>query len=217
MIKDIILNDTFWNFISVVSSFIIVKITLKFEEKSSIENIELQKNQQIERQKLDERLHNENLHVTSEQVRATLFPFLKLEQKITIGQRGEQILFPLKVTNLGNSGALDVQIEFKASDELGFLYVDKCKRFDRTDYYLYTDVLYDNVLPVGYSGSFEILLASYKEGEGLIKSEAFGEVHFSILYKDSLYNQYRQEYMFQYGTDRKCYRIESYLPQLIEN
>ncbi len=33
MIKDIILNDTFWNFISVVSSFIIVKITLKFEEK----------------------------------------------------------------------------------------------------------------------------------------------------------------------------------------
>ena len=80
--------------------------------------------------------------------------FLKLEQKITIGQRGEQILFPLKVTNLGNSGALDVQIEFKASDELGFLYVDKCKRFDRTDYYLYTDVLYDNVLPVGYSGLF---------------------------------------------------------------
>ena len=99
MIKDIILNDTFWNFISVVSSFIIVKITLKFEEKSSIENIELQKNQQIERQKLDERLHNENIHVTKEQVRANLLPFLKLEQKITIGQRGEQILFPLKVTN----------------------------------------------------------------------------------------------------------------------
>lgn len=203
----------FWHFVTVVTSFIIVEITLRSERKSNRESIEIQQKQQ----QIDERLHNESLQAEKEQVRANLLPFLKLEQEIKIGQRGGYYVFPLTITNLGNSGAFDVNLEYKVSDNNHLCYVYKDELCDDVDYYQYTGFLFDNVLPVGHSGSFEILLDSFRNGERLQKSDkvAIGEVHFSVLFKDSLYNQYRQEYMFQYNSKSVCGRVESYLPQLI--
>ena len=215
-IKNILNNEVFWHFVTVVTSFIIVEITLSSERKNNRESIEMQEKQQKEQQQIDERLHNESLQVEKEQVRVNLLPFLKLEQEIKIGQRNGYYAFPLTITNLGNSGAFDVKVEYKVLDN-HLCYVYKDELCGDVDYYQYTGFLFDNVLPVGHSGSFEILLDSFRNGEHLQKSDkvAIGEVHFSVLFKDSLYNQYRQEYMFQYDSKSGCGRVESYLPQLI--
>lgn len=216
-IKIILNNETFWHFITVISSFIIVMITLSSERKNNRESIEVQRKLQKEQHQINERLHKESLQLEKEQVRANLLPYLKLEQKIKIGQRNGYYVFPLIITNWGNSGAFDVKVEYKVLDN-NLIYVYKHKLCDNIDYYQYTGFLSDNVLPVGYSGSFELCLDNFRNGEHFQKNEkvTIGEVHFSILFKDSLYNQYRQNYMFQYDSKDGCGRVESYLPQLIE-
>ena len=115
-INNILNNEVFWHFVTVVTSFIIVEITLSSERKNNRESIEIQEKQQKEQQQIDERLHNESLQVEKEQVRANLLPFLKLEQEIKIGQRNGYYVFPLTITNLGNSGAFDVKVEYKVID-----------------------------------------------------------------------------------------------------
>ena len=217
-IKYILKSDIFWNFVSVITSFIIVKITLNSEQKNNRYSIIMQEKQQMEQQQIDEKLHNENVRVTKAQERANLLPFLKLERDIKMAHRGENYYFPLIITNLGNSGAFDVKIEYKVEKDICLCYVDKHEVGERIDYYQYNGYLYDNVLPVRQSGVFTISLCSYRNGKCLSLSDkaVAGEVHFSILFKDSLYNQYRQKYMFQYQSSCEYGRIESYLPQLVE-
>ena len=43
------------------------------------------------------------------------------------------------------------------------------------------------------------------------------EIRFAIEFKDSLYNLYRQKYMIQFSTKQGCGRVESYLPELVDN
>ena len=67
-INNILNNEVFWHFVTVVTSFIIVEITLSSERKNNRESIEIQEKQQKEQQQIDERLHNESLQVEKERL-----------------------------------------------------------------------------------------------------------------------------------------------------
>lgn len=44
----------------------------------------------------------------------------------------------------------------------------------------------------------------------------FTTYHFSVKFKDTYYNEYEQDYMFQYSVALGIGRIESYLPRLVK-
>ena len=203
---NILNSEVLWNFVTLISSFIIVKITMKGERRINRENIAIQEQQQGEQRQQEERFHNESIQIEKEQVRANLLPYLKLKKEINIGERELNLFFKLSLQNVGNGGAFDVQVEYKASEDNDLIIYD-----DGLDCYRYSGFLFDNVLPVGESGSFEILLDKYSKDK-----VASGRVYFSVLFKDSLYNQYRQKYMFDYNTNLGVGRVESNLPQLIK-
>jgi len=209
-------NDAFWNLVAIISSFIIVKITINAERKLSNKNLELQEKQQKEVSAKEEKLHNESIAIEREQARATLLPFLMLNQEIKLSKRNENYIFPLKITNYGNSIALDIKIKYDDIDNICFVY--KERSFDTTQYYQYTGFLFDNVLPTNYSSEFEFLLDVCENRNHYLKlQEPFaGKIHFSILFKDALYNQYQQDYFILFSTTSGCCRVESYLPKLLK-
>lgn len=218
LIQKILENEAFWSFITIITSFVIVKITLKAEQKINKLNLEIQQNQQKTELETQERLHIESIEIEKEQVRANLLPFLKLEQNIEIEKRDTNYVFPLKVTNYGNSGAFEISVQFETLKNRGLCYVCKEDLGKEIRYYQYTDFLFDNVLPVGQSATFGILLDICIDGLDYQNNNEFvaGEIQFSILFKDSLYNQYKQAYMIQYTSTLGSGRVESYLPQLVK-
>lgn len=218
-IKEILMSDAFWNFLAIIVSFVIVEITLSAERKMNGTNLDIQRNQYQNKLENEERLHKESIELEKEQVRANLLPFLKLNRNIEIGQRNKKHVFPLQIKNCGNSGAFDIRVEYKFREEtidFPFVYKEQCGI--ETKYYHYCDFLFDNVLSVGESASFGFILNYYENGKPNSNREgpAAGEIRFAIYFKDSLYNQYKQEYMIQFSTNVGCGRVESYLPELVK-
>lgn len=213
-LKKIVENQIFWNFISSIVPIIVMIITLRFEEKKNIKNAEIQKeqlNKQLEEEKI---LHKQSLELEKKEVRANLLPFLKLERDIKIFQRHGHYCFALKIINIGNGGAFDVCVRYK-TDGIDASYLYKIEFLENAEYYHYAGFLFQNVLKVGDYGEFEISLHSYENGKSIQQKNTSGTVLFTIMYKDSLFNIYSQEYMFNYNLTNGIGRVETYLPKMI--
>lgn len=208
--------------LSILVPMIIMEITRKSDEK--ISKIELRSSQEQFKATLQnsEKQHIENMESQEINNRISVLPFLFLNQNLKLDKRDGRLIFPLEITNLGNGVALDINIKFTIDKNGGigrFPYVYKKQISEYLELYMYTGFLYTNVLPVNSKASFELLLNIYEDGKELIQENitTFGEVLFTITYKDSYYNNYEQKYMFQYGLGMHVGRVESYLPCLVEN
>lgn len=210
-------NEALMNFISIISSFVIVIITLHVEKRINNKNLTVQERLQKAQLEEEEKLHRESLIIEKEEARANLLPYLKLEQGASIGKRDENLYFPLKITNLGNGGAFDIAVEHEELENTGLSYVYKHDFSDYVVYYQYTGFLSENVLSIGKTGEFELLLNKWPKGGHYpwTGDVFYDSISFSILFKDSLYNQYRQRYIIQFSSTMEWGRIESYLPELV--
>ena len=164
-----------------------------------------------------------NMQLQKENSRVSQLPFLFLDPNIKLDERRERIIFPLKICNKGNGTALDIKVVSRPDGAgkgigAGLAFVYKEKMGENINIYRYTGYLFTNALPVNSEAEFELLLDSYNERQGNLRADQNigGTVCFSIKYKDTYYNEYEQQFMFQYSYAYGVGRCESYLPQLVK-
>ena len=164
-----------------------------------------------------------NMQLQKENSRVSQLPFLFLDPNIKLGERMGSIIFPLKICNKGNGTALDIRVVSRPDGAgkgigAGLAFVYKEKMGENINIYRYTGYLFTNVLPVNSEAEFELLLDSYNERQGNLRADQNigGTVCFSIKYKDTYYNEYEQQFMFQYSYSYGVGRCESYLPHLVK-
>lgn len=216
IIKNILSSDVFWNMMTIITSFIVVKITLDADKRKNDKNIEISNRYHKEAIEEEKKLHDESIEIEKRQIRANLLPFLILNQNIELGRRDGHYTFPLKITNIGNGGAFDITVDCIDSIHNDY-YVYKEDYGKTIYYYNYSGFLYRNCLTFNESAEFEFVLNNQIDGRNFspIEKPIAGSIFFKLLFKDALYNQYEQEYMIMYSTYGGCGRIESYLPQLV--
>ncbi|WP_394886339.1 hypothetical protein [Clostridium butyricum] len=215
-IERILKSEIFWHMMTIITSFLVVKITLVADKRKNNENLEISNKQHREVIEEEKKLHNESLELEKRQVRANLLPFLILKNNIKLGRRGNGYTFPLKVTNIGNGAAFDIRVDYVES-QYNECYVYKEDYGNVIRYYEYSDYLYKNCLTFNDSANFEFILNNQVNGVNYSPMEKLvgGKILFKLLFKDAVYNQYEQEYMIKYSSKGECGRIESYLPKLV--
>lgn len=203
--------------ISIVIPILVMICTLCSQKKSAERERKLNEEQFKETLMVNDKCHNESMQLQKDNNRVSQLPFLFLNQDFIIGNREGRFIFPLEITNLGNGVALDIKVKYKTENHR-LPYVYKEQLYQREEYYRYTGFLFTNVLPVNSKASFELLLDIYENGKEVLQKDKImsGTVCFSITYKDTYYNEYEQEYMFQYASGIGVGRVETYLPRLIK-
>lgn len=217
LIKSILKNEIFWHMMTIITSFLVVKITLVSEKRKNDKNFENSNKQHREVIEEQKRLHYESIELERKQVRANLLPFLILNDGIKLEKRGENYIFSLRVTNIGNGGAFNIKVDCMESED-NRCYVYKENHGAIVLYYDYWGYLYRNCLTFNDSADFEFMLNNQVNGVNFSRIEKLmgGRIFFKLLFKDAIYNQYEQEYMILYSSNGECVRVESYLPQLVD-
>lgn len=166
--------------------------------------------------------HKESMELQEENNRVSQLPFLFLNHDFKLENRNGRYTFPLEIINVGNGTALEISLKLE-SDEAwniitGVPFVYKKQTSDGTQIYRFHDFLFTNALPVHSKASFSLVLMLYDNEEEVSQEDKpiGDEVKFTIKYKDTYYNEYGQDYMFQYSTKTGIGQVNSYLPYLIK-
>lgn len=214
------LNNIISQIISAVVPILVMIVTLYVGGRRSKKEWRIKESQFKENLEKNENYYQQNIWLQRENNRVSQMPFLFLNQDIKMEDRKGKYTFLPEVTNLGNGTALDINVKFESDKEentiKGLPFVYKKQIDNRTEIYRYTEFLFTNVLPVNSKASFELLLDIYENGKQKEQNcdVIAGEVWFTIRYKDTYYNEYEQDYMFQYWAGG-IGRVESYLPHLL--
>ena len=217
MLKNLLSNDAFWNFASIITSFIIVKMTLHADKVNNRNNNFIQKRQAEEQRRIDDIHHRESIRIEKELARINIMPFLKLEQNICPYIKDGKLYFKLKITNQGSNAAYEVKVD-TSDGENNYGYVYKRDLLETELYYRYVGHLDTDFLQVGNSANFILMLDKCINGENyspLDKAEC-GYINFTISFKDAYKNEYCQEYSLNYLGDKNCQLAESKVPVLKE-
>lgn len=213
--------------LSPLVSFIVMCITLIFQNKKSKQQLKQQKeqfettlnNQKEEFEKsydAQEKHYSENQKMMQEQHRLSIMPYLILE-KIEINNRDGNAVFDISLKNIGNNIATSISVKCKKDSTI----VKTYNLYEAKREYFYSDFLFDNILQINFSGNFGVTLLCSPIGittNAISTFKNIGELEFTVTFFDIQMNKYSQSFFFQYNIANKKYPIgrqETYPPKLL--
>lgn len=210
--------------ISPLISLLVVRITLKHSDKTSLLQLEESKRQHKDNMLIQKQQHNNMIEMQTEEQRVKAMPYIIMKDDINIYIENDVMHFEISFINNGNGTAIELQGKylehFPDIDEktpIGCL----CK----THKAVYPTDYPCNPHTASVNGSFrldmrqELNLKKIERLPSLRKRDDI--IDFKILFKDMYKNEYEQSFKLLFYTEIKDKsitfgRVESYTPVLIK-